>query len=79
MTRPPATADTRPRFLLAGATGNVVHVATCRLVRRARITVPFTPNGPTSGDLAKQIGSSDLQACPDCKPIKRLAGWERFG
>lgn len=78
MNHPSPEEGTRPRLVLAGPSGNIVHLATCKTVRRSAV-ITFTPTGPSSADLAKHIASSSLQTCSQCKPITRLAKWERFG
>jgi hypothetical protein len=66
------TASTRPVVV---AVGQIVHLATCRHVDRSRFAAAVI-DFENSGDLAREIATTDLTNCRSCKPVSRLAWWE---
>jgi hypothetical protein len=59
---------------LVTTTTGTVHVDTCRLIGYGP-TAPVTAEN--SGALARQITADGAQSCRACKPVSRLATWER--
>jgi hypothetical protein len=67
--------DTRPRLVVTDH-GRTVHVTTCWQARRPDVATAHLET-ENSGDLAREIATTDMQPCKKCKPVSRLAWWER--
>jgi len=67
---------TPPQLLINPDTGRL-HVETCPAARTTRDRLDPIFTGWNSRDLALAITGRDLHPCRGCKPITRIASWER--